>query len=152
MRDFLFDLFRSTAPNRPRDELPTTAEVFAEAVKLAPERFATDPGTQAEFLAALAKVYADRGMSEAIAVRQQVLALREPLRGEDPLAYAMAQATLARELAGRDNTEAARLLGEAIPAIERLAPDSRDLVVAIRARSNPERFVDDGAARQDRKS
>src|SRR3546814_15479352 len=87
-------------------------------------------------------------MSEAIAVRQQVLALREPLRGEDPLAYAMAQATLARELAGRDNTEAARLLGEAIPAIERLAPDSRDLVVALRARSNLDMFLDDGAARQ----
>src|SRR3546814_1707881 len=86
-------------------------------------------------------------MSEAIAVRQQVLALREPLRGEDPLAYAMAQATLARELAGRDNKEAARLLGEAIPAIERLAPDSRDLVVALRARSNLDMFLDAGAAR-----
>ncbi len=147
IRDFLFDLFRSTSPDRPREQLPTTAEVFAEAVRRAPERFAGDRETQAEFLAALARVYSDRGMAEGVELHRRVLALRAARREEDPRAYALAQARLAGVIAHTHQEEASRLLAEAIPALERIAPGSRDLVRAYRARITLDMQMGDGAAR-----
>lgn len=133
VRDFLFELFRSTSPDRPREELPTTAEVFDEAARRAPEKFAKDPETLVEFLAALAQVYETRGMAESVGLRRQVLALRTGNAGGDPRALARAQTALANVLAPTEPDEAERLLELAITTLERIAPDSGDLVDAYDA-------------------
>ena len=145
VRDFLFELFRSTSPDRPREELPTTAEVFDEAAKRAPEKFSDDPETLAEFLAALAQVYESRGLSESVSLRRQVLALRTDSR--EPRALARAQAALANVLAPTEPDEAERLLEEATSTLERIAPDSGDLVDAYRTWTGLAMHQGDGAAR-----
>src|SRR5690554_6346522 len=146
VRDFLFELFRSTSPDRPREELPTTAEVFEEAARRAPEKFAGDPETLAQFLAALAQVHESRGL-DSVDLRRQVLALRVRRYAQAPAALARAQAALGYALASTRPDEAGRLLDESIATLERIAPDSGDLVDAYRNRATLAMHQGDGDAR-----
>jgi len=147
VRDFLFELFRGTSPDRPREQLPTTAEVFNEAARRAPEKFSDDPETLAQFLSALAQVYETRGRSESVGLRRQVLALRAENAGDDPEALARAQSALANVLAPTQPDEAERLLQQATSTLERIAPDSGGLVDAYRAGAGLAMHQGDGAAR-----
>ncbi|MEZ0471260.1 protein kinase domain-containing protein [Luteimonas salinilitoris] len=150
IRDFLFELFRTTAPGKPREQLPTTAELLTAAVEQLPERFRNDPETEAEFLAAIAEVYYQRDLPEHVELRRRLLQLRTPQRLRQPAAYATAQADLAHSLASADASdqeESQRLFAEAIAQLERSAPDSTELAHAYRQRTTLHMHRGDGAAR-----
>ncbi|WP_187775794.1 serine/threonine-protein kinase [Luteimonas suaedae] len=150
IRDFLFELFRTTAPGKPREQLPTTAELLAAAVEQLPERFRNDPETEAEFLAAIAEVYYQRNLPEHVELRRRLLQLRAPQRLRQPVAHAAAQVDLAQSLATADASEqeeSQRLFAEAIAQLERSAPDSTELAHAYRQRGTLHMHRGDGAAR-----
>nr|WP_307774121.1 serine/threonine-protein kinase [Luteimonas salinisoli] len=147
IRDFLFELFRTTAPGQPREQLPTTAELLAAAVEQLPERFRDDPETEAEFLDAIAEVYYQRDLPEHVELRRRLLQLRAPQRLRRPAVYAAAQADLAQSLAAVDQDESHRLFDEAIAQLERSAPDSTELAYAYRQRATLQMHRGDGAAR-----
>ena len=147
IRDFLFELFRTTAPGKPRDQLPTTAELLEAAVDQVPERFRDDQETRAEFLEAIADVYKQRGLPEHLSLRRQVLELRARNRHAQPLAHAVAQANLAYSLAKTEPGQSLRLFAEAIARMRQLAPVSRELANAYRQRAGLQMYLQDGPAR-----
>lgn len=147
IRDFLFELFRNTAPGKPREQLPTTRELLSEAVRQVPERFKGDAQTQAEFLSAIGEVYYQRDLPEHLALRRRVLALRAPQRQAQPVAYATAQADVAYSLAATDQAQSLQLFAQAIAQLQRLAPGSKELAYAYRQRATLQMQRQDGAAR-----
>jgi serine/threonine-protein kinase len=147
VRDFLFELFRNTAPGQPRDQLPSTDELLEAALEQLPQRFKDDPETRAEFLEAMADVYKQRGMAQHLPLRRQVLALREQDRQAQPMAYAVAQANLAYSLAKSDSTQSLKLFAEAIARMQQVAPVSRELAHAHRQRAGLQMYLQNGPAR-----
>lgn len=131
---FVLGLFSAQLPNRPRDELPTTAELLALAVERARDPDSGEPALRAQMLSAIANVHHTRGRSseagtliaEAVGLARQdravapailVDALRRQAniglaRGEFALAdAALAEAITEQEALETGDAPSAELLG-----------------------------------------
>jgi tetratricopeptide (TPR) repeat protein len=76
LRDFLLGLFTASYPERPRGELPTTAELLAEGARQAGSGEIADPLVRSEMLGTLGQIYFARGLtSEAEPLLDQAAAV-----------------------------------------------------------------------------
>lgn len=77
LNGFILDLFRANAPERPADQLPTTAELLALGVERANDPASAEPEVRAQMLVAIGRIYALRGRivdADALAGRAASLA------------------------------------------------------------------------------
>ncbi|WP_376694496.1 protein kinase domain-containing protein [Wenzhouxiangella sp. EGI_FJ10409] len=75
---FLVELFQATRPTRPREELPTTAEILERGAERAMDASLAAPGARFEMLSAIAQVYSARSRyNEAEPLVEEALALTE---------------------------------------------------------------------------
>lgn len=120
---FVLGLFSAQLPNRPREELPTTAELLEVAVERARDPGSGEPALRAQMLSAIANVYHARGRSadagpliaEAVALARQDQAvapdiLVDALRRQANIAlprgeFALADAALAEAIAAQETLE-----------------------------------------------
>lgn len=88
-RDFLAELFRATVPDRPREEMPDTESLLAEATEQLRLNEAQDPALRADMMATIGYLYLVRGRwTEARELLVQADQLVAPVRERDPEVYA----------------------------------------------------------------
>lgn len=76
LSDFLVDLFQATRPDRPREELPTTAQILERGADRAMDPDVAGPAERFEILSAIGQVYAARSRyDQAEPLFEQALAL-----------------------------------------------------------------------------
>lgn len=137
---FVLGLFTSQLPNRPRDELPSTAELLDAGVQRARDPASGEPALRAQMLSAIANVYQARGrpvpaqelIAEAIALARQDQALApgilvQALRRQ--AAFAMGRGDFALADAALAEAEPVQV------ALEGGAPPSAELLGLRRTRA-----------------
>ncbi|HEU0152205.1 MAG TPA: serine/threonine-protein kinase, partial [Arenimonas sp.] len=137
---FVLGLFSAQLPNRPRDELPTTAELLDLGVERARDPASGEPALRAQMLSAIANVFQTRARAdEAAGLIAEAVALA---RQDQALAPTILVQALRRQasfaMARGDFALADAALAEAIPiqaALEGDAPPGPDLLGLRRTRA-----------------
>ena len=96
LNTFILDLFRANAPYRPREELPTTAELLALGAERARDPASAAPDVRAEMLVAIGRIHALRGRTleaDALAADAVALAREAHASAVDPDARATIERT-----------------------------------------------------------
>lgn len=96
LNTFLLDLFRANAPDRPREELPTTAELLALGAERARDPASATPDVRAEMLVAIGRIHVLRGrtiLADALAADAVALAREARASAVDPEARAAIERT-----------------------------------------------------------
>jgi tetratricopeptide (TPR) repeat protein len=130
---FLVDLFEATRPDRPRDELPTTAEILERGAERALDPDSAPAAERIDMLATIGQVYRSRArFPEAEPLLEAAVALAREHPELAPTARARAFERRARltMAAGGSLNEAEALLLEAESALAE-APSAWDLRVRV---------------------
>lgn len=137
LNSFVLGLFSAQLPNRPRDELPTTAELLDAGVARARDPASGEPALRAQMLSAIANVFhtrarpdeADELIAEAIVLARQDQALAptilvQALRRQASFAmsrgdFALADAALAEAVPVQETIEAGAPAGPDLLGLRR---------------------------------